>query len=243
MLNNTNLLDELACAGKMPVAERFVSINGEGAAAGQLAAFIRFAGCNLNCSYCDTAWANTENAVETAKAYTVDELVQWIKAASVCCVTLTGGEPVLQPLLPNLVKRLASEIGANLRIEIETNGSVDLKPLCVLRDTLDANITFTVDWKLGSSGEEGRMSRQNFALLDGRDAVKFVCGTKEDLQEMLSVVEQLALKDRVNIFLSTVFGKFEPAEIVEFMKANNINWARIQLQMHKIIWPNKIKGV
>lgn len=227
----------------MPVAERFVSINGEGTAAGQLAAFIRFAGCNLNCSYCDTAWANTASAVEAAKAYTVDELVQWVKAANVCCVTLTGGEPVLQPLLPNLVKRLASEGSINLRIEIETNGSVDLKPLCALRNALDANITFTVDWKLGSSGEEGRMFKQNFALLGGHDAVKFVCGTKADLHEMLSVTEQLSLKGRVNIFLSTVFGKLEPAEIVEFMKAHNINWARIQLQMHKIIWPNKIKGV
>ena len=76
----------------MPVAERFVSINGEGACAGKLAAFIRFTGCNLRCGYCDTMWANVPGAA--AKGETPEQLAAWVRQTGVECVTLTGGEPV-----------------------------------------------------------------------------------------------------------------------------------------------------
>ena len=91
----------------MPVAERFVSINGEGACAGKLAAFVRFAGCNLRCGYCDTMWANVPGAA--AKGETPEQLAAWVRQIGVECVTLTGGEPVLQPLLPQLVELLEAQ--------------------------------------------------------------------------------------------------------------------------------------
>lgn len=97
----------------MPVVEKFVSINGEGQCAGKLAAFIRFAGCNLRCSYCDTMWANEPGV--PAECETVAELVAWVRQTGVECVTLTGGEPVLQPLLPQLVEALLDEPGPNGR--------------------------------------------------------------------------------------------------------------------------------
>ena len=78
----------------LEVVERFVSINGEGAHAGELAVFIRFKGCNLCCSYCDTAWANEPDA--KASPTSVEELVRWVKSVNVRNVTLTGGEPLLQ---------------------------------------------------------------------------------------------------------------------------------------------------
>ena len=93
----------------MPVAERFVSINGEGACAGKLAAFVRFTGCNLRCGYCDTMWANVPGAA--AKGETPEQLAAWVRQTGVECVTLTGGEPVLQPLLPQLVELLLGEPG------------------------------------------------------------------------------------------------------------------------------------
>lgn len=233
----------------LPVAERFVSVNGEGRAAGKLAAFIRFTGCNLACSYCDTMWANAPAAAECAERVSVADLVAWARETRVECITLTGGEPALQPELPCLVRALLAEpgpLGRGLRVEIETNGAADLCELASLREecaSLPGSLTFTVDWKLPASGMEDRMLRENFALLDARDTVKFVCGGEGDLVRMLEVSRELGLPNRVPVYLSPVFGRLDPARIVDFMQDNNLTWATAQLQLHKIIWPGVEKGV
>lgn len=233
----------------LPVAERFVSVNGEGRAAGKLAAFIRFTGCNLACSYCDTMWANAPVAADRAERVSVADLVAWARETRVECITLTGGEPALQPELPRLVRALLAEpgpLGRGLRVEIETNGAADLCELASLREecaSLPGSLTFTVDWKLPASGMEDRMLRENFALLDARDTVKFVCGGEGDLVRMLEVSRELGLPNRVPVYLSPVFGRLDPARIVDFMQDNNLTWATAQLQLHKIIWPGVEKGV
>lgn len=233
----------------LPVAERFVSVNGEGRAAGKLAAFIRFTGCNLACSYCDTMWANAPAAADRAERVSVADLVAWARETRVECITLTGGEPALQPELPRLVRALLAEpgpLGRGLRVEIETNGAADLCELTRLREecaSLPGSLTFTVDWKLPASGMEDRMLRENFALLDACDTVKFVCGGEGDLVRMLEVSRELGLPNRVPVYLSPVFGRLDPARIVDFMQDNNLIWATAQLQLHKIIWPGVEKGV
>ena len=239
--------DQPGSQATMPVAERFVSINGEGACAGKLAAFIRFTGCNLRCGYCDTMWANAPSAA--AQGETPEQLAAWVRQTGVECVTLTGGEPVLQPLLPQLVERLLGEPGpggCGLRVEIETNGAADLGELAALRTRIgnDApgELTFTVDWKLPSSGMEQRMLPANFRLLDARDTVKFVCG-RGDLPRVLEVARQLDLPGRVPVYLSPCFGDIEPARIVEFMQENRMTWATAQVQLHKVIWPDVERGV
>ena len=240
---------ELTASCMLPVAERFVSVNGEGRAAGKLAAFIRFTGCNLACSYCDTMWANAPAAAECAERVPVADLVAWARETRVECITLTGGEPALQPELPCLVHALLAEpgpLGRGLRVEIETNGATDLRELAQLREecsSLPGSLTFTVDWKLPASGMEDRMLRENFALLDARDTVKFVCGGEGDLVRMLEVSRELGLPNRVPVYLSPVFGRLDPARIVDFMQENNLTWATAQLQLHKIIWPGVEKGV
>ena len=240
---------ESAASRMLPVAERFVSVNGEGRAAGKLAAFIRFTGCNLACSYCDTMWANAPVAADRAERVSVADLVAWACETRVECVTLTGGEPALQPALPSLVRALLAEPGPlerGLRVEIETNGAADLRELAQLREacaSLPGSLTFTIDWKLPSSGMEDRMLRENFALLDARDTVKFVCGGEGDLVRMLEVSRELGLPNRVPVYLSPVFGRLDPARIVDFMQDNNLIWATAQLQLHKIIWPDVEKGV
>ena len=104
------------------VAEKFVSINGEGPRAGELAVFLRFCGCNLDCGYCDTRWANTADV--KYELVSAEELVAYVKSTGVKNVTLTGGEPLLQADIAHLIK-LLGEAGAE--VEIETNGSVPLK--------------------------------------------------------------------------------------------------------------------
>lgn len=116
----------------LPVVEKFVSVNGEGLAAGQLAAFIRFAGCNLWCSYCDTQWAN--HPLVEVEGWSIENLAAWVRETGVRCVTLTGGEPLLQPNLPHLVRALLEvREPYPLRVEIETNGSRPVEPLLRLR--------------------------------------------------------------------------------------------------------------
>ena len=123
----------------MQIVERFVSINGEGAHAGEPAAFIRFHGCNLNCSYCDTRWAN--NVLTPTADYTPEQLAKWVRNKRVINVTLTGGEPLLQDDLDELIRLLT--IQGN-RVEIETNGSIALDSLAHSAH----RPVFTMDYKL-----------------------------------------------------------------------------------------------
>ena len=216
----------------LEVVERFVSINGEGAHAGELAAFIRFKGCNLCCSYCDTSWANEPDA--KASPTSVEELVRWVKAVNVRNVTLTGGEPLLQKDIEPLVAALK-----DCRVEIETNGSVPFSRLA----EIEHRPVFTMDYKLPGSGMESHMNTANFALLNSHDSVKFVVGSEEDLNRAAEIIDRFKLIDRCHVYFSPVFGKIEPARIVEFMTERNLNGDRIQLQLHKFIWAPDKRGV
>ena len=219
----------------MKVVEKFVSINGEGTRAGELAVFIRFKGCNLHCSYCDTKWANEAGC--PYEEMTPGEICEFVKSIGITNVTLTGGEPLLQKDMGDLV-RLLIENGN--RVEIETNGSVDLRPFA--EDILRRPV-FTMDYKLPSSGCEGSMIRENFGLLSGPDTVKFVTGSEEDLERAAEIMEKYDLLTKCHVYFSPVFGKIEPARIVDFMIRNKMNGARLQIQMHKVIWDPEKRGV
>ena len=291
--------DSDCCA--LPVVERFVSINGEGPRAGRLAAFIRFAGCNLACSWCDTAWANVGNCAH--EDCTPAELVEWVAGSGAACVTLTGGEPALQPGLPDLIRALyrsdvwGAGLGAQRVVEVETNGAVDLASLDALRRQLakgrlagaaagddreaggptglsdqcsaaapgpqpeglrqselepaacvgdggcGCQVHFTVDCKMPSSGMIAEMLPGNYELLRWGDAVKFVVASREDLECAQRVIERHDLCDRCEVFFSPVFSCIEPSQIVDFMQEQRLPRVRLQLQLHKIIWPDQEKGV
>lgn len=217
------------------VVEKFVSINGEGQRAGQLAVFIRFKGCNLNCGYCDTKWANDLSA--PFESMNEDEIYDYIKSTGVKNVTLTGGEPLLRNNIGILLERLGKD--NSLNVEIETNGSVLIEPY--------ANIvkrpSFTLDYKLGGSGMERFMKTENYQFLQKCDTVKFVVSSVSDLERAVEIIKEYELDKRCGVYLSAVFGKIEPANIVSFMIDKNLNDVNLQLQMHKFIWdPNK-RGV
>ena len=216
------------------VAEKFVSINGEGPRAGELAVFLRFCGCNLDCGYCDTRWANTADV--KYELVSAEELVAYVKSTGVKNVTLTGGEPLLQADIAHLIK-LLGEAGAE--VEIETNGSVPLKNIV----SLAPRPAVTADYKLPSSGMEKYMLTENFSYLTLRDAVKFVVGDKRDLVRAEEIINEYGLTDRCRVYFSPVFGKIEPVEITEFMKEHKLNGVRLQLQLHKIIWAPDMRGV
>lgn len=216
------------------VAEKFVSINGEGVRAGELAVFIRFAGCNLKCGYCDTKWANAVDA--PAEKMGSKDILEYILSTGVKNVTLTGGEPLLRHEMGELIDTLMS---AGLRVEIETNGSIHLREFA---DRVYRPV-FTMDYKLPSSGMEEYMCSDNFGCLEKHDTVKFVSGSIEDLERAVEVIESHHLTERCHVYISPVFGKIEPADIVEFMKEKKLNDVRLQLQLHKFIWSPDEKGV
>lgn len=217
------------------VVETFISINGEGQHAGELALFIRFAGCNLNCNYCDTRWANQPDVVY--QEMTETEIKVLVTDSGVRNVTLTGGEPLLQPGMYQLLETMGSL--PDIRIEIETNGSVDIGPYM----TLIRRPAFTLDYKLPGSGMEAGMNTENYRYLTKEDTVKFVISDKADLTRAREIIEQYQLEGRCGIYYSPVFGRIRPAEIVDDMIEHRLNGVHMQLQMHKFIWDPEQRGV
>lgn len=220
---------------RLKVAEKFVSINGEGRRQGELAAFVRLGGCNLRCTYCDTAWAweCTPDFVELEP----QEIYAWVKQTGVVNVTLTGGEPLLHPGAGDLLALLCAD--NTLSVEVETNGSVDLAPFMAMPQ----RPAFTVDYKLPQSGMQPKMHLPSFALLGKNEVVKFVCTDMDDLSYAHKVMVDMQLLGRTGVFLSPVFGKIDPADMVAYMQQHGLNGVRLQLQMHKFIWPPDKRGV
>ena len=216
------------------IAERFVSINGEGRKAGQPAVFIRFRGCNLCCSYCDTLWANSDDW--PAKPMSAQDILEYIISSRINNVTLTGGEPLIQPDIYNLIDMLGKN---GLSVEIETNGSADIS----LYRNMELPPSFTLDYKLPSSGMEGFMNLDNYDYLTESDTVKFVCGSSLDLETARNIIEKYRLDKRCAVYLSPVFGRIDPKEIVGYMLKHKMNGVNFQLQLHKFIWPAGMRGV
>ncbi len=217
------------------VVEKFLSINGEGRKCGQLAIFIRFAGCNLNCSYCDTLWANEKNVVY--ELMSVEDIYDYIELKEIKNITLTGGEPLLQEGIIELLEVLSKD--KELQVEIETNGSILLNKFSNIKSAP----SFTMDYKLPSSNMENKMVLDNFKYLTNKDTVKFVSGSVEDLERAKEIINTYNLANRTNVYISPVFGKINLDDMVEFMINNKMNGVNLQVQLHKIIWdPNK-RGV
>ena len=216
----------------MRVVEKFVSINGEGLRSGELAVFIRFANCNLRCSYCDTKYSFI-NPIYTEES--IDEIVEYVKSTGVKNVTLTGGEPLIQNEIKELMIEL-SNIGN--RIEIETNGSINIAPYFNI-----PNVTFTLDYKLKGSGMEKYMDLTNYNLLRKNDVIKFVVSDYDDLEKTKEIIKKYDLINKANCLISPVWGRIEFEEIVNFLKDNKLNDVKMQLQIHKIIWDKDKRGV
>ena len=219
---------------KFNVSEIFDSIEGEGKRTGYMSIFVRLTGCNLRCSYCDTKYAQVRGKEDTEMS--MEEIIEKIESYPWKKVTLTGGEPLLHDV-DELLHTLALK---NYEVNIETNGAV---PLLEKRY---ANMFYTMDWKSPSSGENAKMIKENLRKLDRKDVLKFVVGSKEDLDEMKKIVENKGYDYwwvRPLIYVSPVFGEIEPKEIVEYLKENKLRHVCMQIQLHKVIWNPNERGV
>ena len=236
----------------MKVVEIFNSIEGEGIRAGFPCVFIRLFGCNLHCSYCDSQYACTG---DDYSIMSIPEIMQAVKfhANGIKRVTVTGGEPLIHDGIDKLLQTLIDE---GYEVNVETNGTMfpkhyilepdeffDYRKNCEVRliKPSAGKVFFTMDWKCKSSGMEDKMHIDLVNELDENDVLKFVVGSKEDMDGALSVIERMTSKP--HIFFSPVFGKIEPKEIVEYITEKGLYDCRVQLQLHKFIWDKDKRGV
>ena len=199
----------------MKVVEIFRSIQGEGRSQGYPSIFLRLAGCNLDCAWCDTRYAR-----EGGTDMSCNKIIRMISAYPGKRLCITGGEPLLQhdqllPLLGGLHEK-------GYQIEIETNGTIDFRPF-------QPFTSICMDVKCPSSGERSDLSflRQ----ISGNDSIKFVVADRDDCRYAEEVLDLHPVRGEV--FFSPVYGS-EYGTIAEFLLERNLP-ARLQIQMHKII--------
>lgn len=215
----------------MKVVEIFSSIDGEGKRTGLPVTFVRLYGCNLECSYCDTRYACEDGGyVEMS----VDEIVDKVYDLGIKAVTVTGGEPLIHQGIEELVLKLAHN---GCDVNIETNGSAPLGDFIRI-----PHVWVTMDWKSPSSGMHDRNCADNLGRLRSGDVLKFVVGSKADLDDMSEVV--LGLRGVLpQVYVSPVFGEIEPSEIVDYVLQHRLYNVKVQVQLHKVIWPADMRGV
>ena len=204
----------------MRVCETFRSLQGEGKKIGVPTYFIRTVGCNLQCLWCDTQYASSEEGRELS----VDEIMDLVKDEKDVC--LTGGEPMLQKDTPELLRRL-SEAGKT--VVLETNGSISV------RDVVYDNVIISMDIKCPYSGMHEKMDFDNIAFLKEKDQLKFVISDGADLEYAVGILERYLPKCEV---IFTPVGGMDIEPLAEEVVERRID-ARVLPQLHKIIWGNK----
>jgi 7-carboxy-7-deazaguanine synthase len=231
----------------MVITEIFKSVQGEGTRAGLPCIFVRLTGCNLRCTWCDTAYAfhgGKKMGVEEVVAR-VDELAgrpgeMRGSETAVPLVELTGGEPLLQEEVYPLAEKLLAE-GYTLMIETSGERFIGRLPRDVIK---------IVDVKCPDSGEPDTFEMRNLEALTEKDEVKFVLSTRRDYEFAKEFTRQNGLARRVKqVLFSPAFedpeGKWaglEPRTLVEWILADELP-VRLGLQLHKFIWDPAAKGV
>lgn len=215
-------------AEKLQVIEVFKSIQGETTRAGLPCAFIRLAGCNLRCAYCDTRYA----VEEPGTAEEVSDAAQKLHAFHTRLVCITGGEPLLQARVVPLARRLV-ELGHT--VLVETNGTLDIS-------VLPPEALRIMDVKCPGSGECGSTLVSNLAALRMQDEVKFVLCDRRDFDWAVEFAARHGLTGRCRVLFAPVAGKLPARELAGWVLESGLQ-VRLQVQLHKIIWPERTRGV
>lgn len=226
----------------LSLRELYVSIQGESSHAGLPCVFVRLAGCDLRCSCCDSAYAFTGG-----RPVSVEEIVRQVNETGIGYATVTGGEPLLQPETPSLLKSLCD---AGVETMLETSGAHAISGL-------DPRVIIVMDLKCPSSGECDRNLMENIALLQPQDEVKFVIATQEDFKWAAAEVRKRDLSARCQVHFSwaarprdaELLKPFPPPDRHISMKdlADRIVLERLPVrfipQLHKVIWGEDAESV
>jgi 7-carboxy-7-deazaguanine synthase len=210
------------------IHEIYVSIQGESSYAGLPCTFVRTTGCNLRCSWCDTP-----QAFYGGERMTRADVLARALATGTDLVEVTGGEPLLQPGVNVLMKELCD---AGRTVLLETSGEADVTDV-------DPRVHKIMDIKAPGSGESHRNRWENLPHITRRDEIKFVLADRVDYEFMRDVIRERGLETKTpHLLASSVFGRLAPSELVRWVLADGLK-VRVQLQLHKHIWPPDAQGV
>jgi 7-carboxy-7-deazaguanine synthase len=211
----------------LKVNEIFFSIQGEGTRAGVPCVFVRLTGCPLRCRWCDTAYAFYEGEPRSE-----DDLLTAIERFPSRLLCLTGGEPLAQPAAFPFVSRL---LDLGWQVVVETSGHVSI-------ERLDPRAVAILDVKAPGSGETARMEWSNLELLKPKDEAKFVIQDRADYEWSRDFVRERRLHERCPVLFSPVHGALAPGQLASWVLEDGVP-ARVQLQLHKYLWPGVERGV
>jgi 7-carboxy-7-deazaguanine synthase len=211
----------------MKVCEIFASIQGESSYAGLPCAFVRMTGCNLRCSYCDSAYAYEEGFEMSEDGVVADVLKFGLNLAEI-----TGGEPLLQQETFPLVRRL---LDSGLAVLVETNGTVSIADV-------DRRAIVIMDVKTPGSGMSEGLNTANFELLKKNDELKFVIGSGSDYEWAVHMMSKYGLAEKCPVLFSPAFNLLSPADLSVWIIRDRLP-VRFNLQLHKYIYPGEQRGV
>jgi len=209
------------------VNEIFHSIQGESSHAGRPCVFVRLTGCNLRCVWCDTAYAFHEG-----RTFTVEDVLEQVRAYRCPLVEVTGGEPLLQADAIPLLRRLLDE---GFEVLLETGGSLPIRDV-------PAGVKRIVDVKCPGSGEHERNLWDNLAHLRAGDELKFVLAGRADYEWAVREIRERLLVERAPILFSPVHGEVEGRDLARWVLDDRLP-VRIQVPLHKVLWPAALRGV
>ena len=215
------------------VSELFTSIQGESTWAGLPCLFVRLAGCNLRCSYCDARYTYEEPGVANGQ----DAILDWIAQNPGIMVEITGGEPLGQNGVYPLMQALLDQ---DRPVLLETNGSL---PICAVPD----GVHIIMDVKCPDSGMAEHHLSENMDVLRERqrrgcrDEIKFVLSSENDFNHARDMVIRHQLDTLLPVLFSPVRGKLLPLHLAELLLKHRLN-VRLQLQLHTLLWPEQSRG-
>jgi len=209
------------------VTEIFHSIQGESTHVGRPCVFVRLTGCPLRCTWCDT-----EYAFYGGSEWSIDTIVENVRAYDCRLVEVTGGEPLAQPECAALLARLCDD---GFTVLLETSGAIETAPL-------DPRVSIILDVKCPGSGMTDRMHWPNIERLRPQDEAKFVIKDRADYEWAKATVAQRGIDCRCTVLFSPVFGALDPRQLAEWVLADRLP-VRYQVQLHKLIWTPDMRGV
>ncbi len=209
------------------ICEIFGGIQGESSYVGLPCVFVRLTGCNLRCSYCDTAYA-----FDKGMDMTEDAVIEKVIQSGIRLVEITGGEPLLQGEVCNLMKKL---LDAGFKVLVETNGSVSIADI-------DTRAIVILDVKTPGSGMSDKMDPGNLKRIKQSDEIKFVITSRHDYDWSKKIIDKYNLANKCHILISPAYGILRPDILAVWMIEDKIQ-ARFNLQLHKYIFGPKRRGV
>ena len=211
----------------LKIAEIFYSLQGESTFAGLPCIFVRLSGCNLQCAWCDTAYAN-DNPAEMS----TDEVMEQISHWPCRLVEITGGEPLLQPAVHGL---LAGLCGRGYEVLLETSGAEDISKV-------DPRVRRIMDIKCPGSGMSAHNRWSNLQHLTARDEVKMIIAGRADYEWARDLIRKEKLDQRCPVLMAPAYGLVSNPDLAQWILDDRLP-VRYQLQLHKYIWPADWKGV